>query len=331
MVLTDSKSKQAWIAAYGREIPVFHYGEILPLAWAERTGIGVFLRERRPQLSAADAGRQPSRHRDAAPRWQRRPPACGHNDAFIAAPPGILGLDGFLDGREFFRTSPDRRACAGSRAAGAASAAPVLSFLGSEAAPPRPAGANRPRLRSGRDRLHTDQRRRARPRPALRSDRERDRSSTTRPVFAAFPSCMRMVKSYGFDVMPLIGRSHLHVQTMRTISATTFGSGRSPRARARWSSTAGMSSIRSIARCSKAASAASGSAAACGRAARTTPTALDREKAFDRVIVPNEAFDELNAAYSRGDHVYPVGPVVQESEAVARSARGTARQVGRKV
>ena len=33
------------------------------------------------------------------------------------------------------------------------------------------------------------------------------------PVFAAFPSCMRLVKSHGFDVMPLIGRSHLHAQS----------------------------------------------------------------------------------------------------------------------
>ena len=35
--------------------------------------------------------------------------------------------------------------------------------------------------------------------------------------------------------------------------------------------------------------------------------ALDREKAFDRVIVPEEAFEELNTAYSRGDHVAHVG------------------------
>ena len=32
-------------------------------------------------------------------------------------------------------------------------------------------------------------------------------------VFAAFPSCMELVKSHGFDVMPLIGRSALHQQS----------------------------------------------------------------------------------------------------------------------
>ena len=39
--------------------------------------------------------------------------------------------------------------------------------------------------------------------------------------------------------------------------------------------------------------------------------ALDREKAFDRVIVPCEAFEELNQPYSRGDHLFTVGPIVQ--------------------
>ena len=39
--------------------------------------------------------------------------------------------------------------------------------------------------------------------------------------------------------------------------------------------------------------------------------ALDREKAFARVIVPSEAFDELNGSYSHGDHLRPVGPIVQ--------------------
>ena len=40
--------------------------------------------------------------------------------------------------------------------------------------------------------------------------------------------------------------------------------------------------------------------------------ALDREKAFARIIVPSEAFEELNRPYSRGDRLHPVGPVVQE-------------------
>jgi hypothetical protein len=52
--------------------------------------------------------------------------------------------------------------------------------------------------------------------------------------------------------------------------------------------------------------------------------ALDREKAFDRVIVPLEAFEELNTAYSRGSHLHPVGPIVQRV-ALAPPARAELR------
>jgi hypothetical protein len=52
--------------------------------------------------------------------------------------------------------------------------------------------------------------------------------------------------------------------------------------------------------------------------------ALDREKAFDRVIVPTEAFEELNTAYSRGSHLLPVGPIVQRVD-LAPAARATLR------
>ena len=76
-------------------------------------------------------------------------PAAGlrsHNDAFIAAPPGILGLDSFLDAEilpEPAARSPST--CAAAARAAAASAEPVLRFLGAEAAAPRRPGARRPR------------------------------------------------------------------------------------------------------------------------------------------------------------------------------------------
>lgn len=37
---------------------------------------------------------------------------------------------------------------------------------------------------------------------------------------------------------------------------------------------------------------------------------LERERAFSKVIVPTEAFAELNADYSSGDHIAKVGPIV---------------------
>ena len=121
-----------------------------------------------------------------------------------------------------------------------------------------------------------------------------------------------MVKSYGFDAMPLIGRSYLHVQTyendlgnylrLRALSASkstlVFDGGYVFDSVYRTVLEAGVRGVwirRGL-----------------WQSGQDNSTALDREKAFDRVIVPNEAFDELNAAYSRGDHVYPVDPVVQE-------------------
>ena len=135
-----------------------------------------------------------------------------------------------------------------------------------------------------------------------------------RPVFAAFPSCMRMVKSYGFDVMPLIGRSQpARTEPTSTISATTSGCGRSPPG-ARTLVFDGGYVFDSVYR-----TVLEGGVRGVWirrglwQSGQDNSVALDREKAFDRVIVPSEAFDELNAAYSRGDHVCTrSGPVVQE-------------------
>jgi len=53
--------------------------------------------------------------------------------------------------------------------------------------------------------------------------------------------------------------------------------------------------------------------------------ALDREKIFNRVIIPQEAFDELNDHYSHGDHIKTVGPIVQRTKLSARQ-RSAIRQ-----
>ncbi|MDP2738246.1 MAG: glycosyltransferase [Pseudorhodobacter sp.] len=49
------------------------------------------------------------------------------------------------------------------------------------------------------------------------------------------------------------------------------------------------------------------------QAGQVTETSLEREKAFYQVIVPTEAFKELNSNYSFGDQVHQVGPIVQKS------------------
>jgi predicted glycosyltransferase len=135
---------------------------------------------------------------------------------------------------------------------------------------------------------------------------------TATPVFAAFPSCMRLIKNYGFDVMPLVQKSALHAeglandvvnyrrlhQLLSTAAGLVFDGGyvfnsvfrsilehRVPSVwirRGLW------------------------------QAGQDNSIALEREKVFDHVIVPLEAFDELNQDYSAGRHVTKVGPIVQQ-------------------
>ncbi len=45
---------------------------------------------------------------------------------------------------------------------------------------------------------------------------------------------------------------------------------------------------------------------------QATAHALGRESVFDRVIVPQEAFDELNDALTHGAHVHTLGPIVRD-------------------
>jgi hypothetical protein len=47
---------------------------------------------------------------------------------------------------------------------------------------------------------------------------------------------------------------------------------------------------------------------------------IERERAFRSVLVPEEAFPELNVDYSRGAHVRRVGPIVQPPPALDRDA-----------
>jgi hypothetical protein len=309
-VLTDSRSKQTWIAAHGRNIPIFHYGELLPLMLAERTDLCLFFRtvgsSYRLQTLVANllVSGAPLLDGSAGHRL------ADQNDAFIPAPPGIVGLEGYLHAEilpNLGRISDHVRE---SRAAAEAAAAPVLSFLGeAEVAPP----SRRPSPEPRADRIifmptngiglgHAQ--RCALIAGALDPARPR-------PVFAAFPSCMRMIKSHGFDVMPLLGRSRLHVRSYEhdlgnflRLSALSAGAGTlvfdggyvfDSVYRTVLGGVRGIWIRRGL-----------------WQSGQDNSIALDREKAFERVIVPTEAFDELNAGYSRGDHLHPVGPIVQQ-------------------
>lgn len=137
-------------------------------------------------------------------------------------------------------------------------------------------------------------------------------ASPTAPSFAAFPSCIPLINSKGFSATPLVQKSDDHAEPfandlvnylrlrrlLRTGDHLVFDGGyvfdsiyrtvMEKSLRATW--------IRR----------------GLWRAGQATDASLEREKAFDQVIVPQEAFSELNTAYTHGQKIHQVGPIVQE-------------------
>ena len=307
-ILTDSRSKHDWIAAHGHALPVFAYGEALPLTLAGRTDLAVcFGRIEgsfRLQTLVANLLVAGVPLLDGTPGHLNT----GENDAFVPAPPGLVGLDGFLDAEILPNLGPIGENVAASRAAAAARPERVLGFLGATESPPRrrrtgPAAGGVVFMPTNGVGLGH-----ARRSTLIAREMAADRP---RPVFAAFASCTPLVKAQGFDVMPLIGRSRLHAQTHEHDLANYLRL-RALAAGARALVFDGTYIFDSVYRTAMEPGIAGiWIRRGLWRAGQDNSIALDREKAFDRVIVPEEAFEELNAAYSRGEHVAHVGPIVQ--------------------
>lgn len=321
-VLTDGRTKHQWIAGHGARIALYHFGEILPSGLAERIDICVSFaplqHNYRLQCLIANLAISGGALVDATP---------GHviaqgGDAFIRGPVDLRGLASFVAseivpnlgqiGTQVRESQFAARSCAG----------PVLDFLRAEARPrpaPRPVEAPARVVFMPTNGVGLGHAQRC---ALVAAELDRARAD---PVFATFPSCAPLVKSRGFDVMPLIGRSALHAQThendlanyLRLRSLTTgartlvfdggyvfdsvYRSILENRLRGVW--------LRR----------------GLWQEAQDNAIALDREKAFTRVIVPSEAFDELNAAYSHGDHLRVVGPIVQRAH-LGHDARRALRE-----
>ncbi|MFO1142948.1 MAG: hypothetical protein U1E59_11225 [Amaricoccus sp.] len=330
-VVTSSQGKQDWIAAHGREIPFFHYGEVPPLDLAALADIGLFLSgtqgSYRLQMLAANLLVAGVPLLDGSPGHR----IANESDGFIAAP-SLFGLDGFLHGEILPNLGGISEHVLASRAAAEVSGKLVMAWFDEPAQAPvrrRPAPASTPAdivfmPTNGVGLGHAQ--RCALVAGALAPQR-------ARPVFAAYPSCMSLVKSRGFDVTPLIGRSKLHAQSHEhdlanylRLRALTTG--------ARTLVFDGGYVFESVYRTVTAGEVAGvWIRRGLWQDGQDNSVALDREKAFARVIVPSEAFEELNRPYSRGDHLHPVGPVVQEvflpSAAVAQLRAGLVERYGR--
>lgn len=320
IVLTDGRAKQAWSKRFGRDVTIFHYGEAEPAALASLTDIAMLFKppssSYRGQSLVADLLVGGVAVVDCSPGWAHAryaaPMLQGPSDlqaagAFLGN--GVLSSLGVI-GREVTRSK-----FAALLEGGEALAA--IRRLEQDRHPPRPAvvsDAGRSAEGSsssghivlvptnGVGLGHAQ-------RCSLVAAEIAEQGS--KPTFAAFPSCMKMLKSYGFDVMPLVSRSTFHRQEhdndllnylrLRQLTAgggvLVFDGGY-----------VFDSIYRSVLE-----NRLSGVWIRRGlwQEGQSNGVALDREKVFRRVIVPNEAFEELNSPYSWGSHVHAVGPIVQ--------------------
>lgn len=144
--------------------------------------------------------------------------------------------------------------------------------------------------------------------------------------FAAFPSCLPMIEAAGFPWIPLVQRHDDHPDRSGNDILNTLRLQRNLRAGDTLVFDGGYvfaSVFRSILELDLI-----GVWIRRGlwQPGQITPRALQRESVFRSVIVPGEAFDELNDSYTFGPRVTPVGPIVREhgrSDAERRALRST--------
>lgn len=135
-------------------------------------------------------------------------------------------------------------------------------------------------------------------------------------VFAAFPSCLGLLNTCGLDAMPLVSRDALRKNNdndlvnhgrlnalSRNASGLVFDGGY-----------VFDSVLRSIA---DNALPSVWIRRGLWQDTQNNGISLDRQKIFDRIVVPREAFDELNASTPRSERVVEVGPIVQQIQHTA--------------
>jgi Glycosyltransferase family 28 C-terminal domain len=144
--------------------------------------------------------------------------------------------------------------------------------------------------------------------------------------FAAFPSCVDLLTGQGFRVTPLVARTTDHAdrsandlmtylrlrQVVRRDDVLVFDGGYVFDSVLR---VIGEKSLR-----------ATWVRRGLWQPGQVTPHALEREKAFRQVIVPGEAFAELNRPLSYGPKISDVGPVVRRLAPTDPSARSALRE-----
>lgn len=132
--------------------------------------------------------------------------------------------------------------------------------------------------------------------------------------FAAFPSCVEMLQSRGFPCVPMVQRSADHadeyaadiINYLRLRSLTKEGD------QIVFDGGYVFDSVYRV--ISELNAPAIWIRRGLWRTKQINPVSLERERAFSKVIVPSEAFAELNVDYSTGSKIHKVGPIVQTDQ-----------------
>ncbi|RMA42340.1 glycosyltransferase [Rhodophyticola porphyridii] len=136
-------------------------------------------------------------------------------------------------------------------------------------------------------------------------------SSSNEVAFAAFPSCVPMLQNKGFDTLPLVQKSDAHADSFandlvnfrRLVNHTHRGD---------VLVFDGVYVFDSIVRATLENELRSvWIRRGLWQVGQSNATALERRKVFSRIIVPTEAFDELNEIDFQTGPLHPVGPIVQ--------------------
>jgi UDP:flavonoid glycosyltransferase YjiC (YdhE family) len=130
-------------------------------------------------------------------------------------------------------------------------------------------------------------------------------------LFLAFPSCVPLVEGRGFPCLPLVQKSADHPEEWANdlVNYARLRRTLSPRDHLVFDGGYVFDSIyRAI---HDTGCTATWIRRGLWRPGQVSDAPLERERAFRSVLVPEEAFPELNVDYSRGPRVHRVGPIVQ--------------------
>ena len=304
-IITQGGDKDRWLEMTNFEVPVWHLGETKPLAFAMNTDIAVFFKAPvawpRFQAMFAALVMQGAGLIDATSNrgWAEI------GDPVIPGPPAIDALQRWLTSDII--PSLDEISFAMTRTGLRSSFLPP-SELPSLPRKRRKAGTSkteRPVLFMPTNGVGLGHAKRCSVIAAEMDKRKRAR-------FAAFPSCVGMLRGSGFDTMPLIGRSpDLPEHATDLVNYTRLSKGAERAAGFVFDGGHVFSSVlRTITEQNLP---SVWIRRGLWQQGPSTRIALDRQKIFDRVIVPQEAFAELNQTLSHGETISEVGPIFQQT------------------